>query len=174
MSNNWQYLNPNGVPQSGSPVVGGGGNTLAGYRSMLDARRSAAGPGRTPQAEYPDGYLGNVPNRREDRLLSHVQSRLTQRSYQRGVHKGERIDQSDYYWKAEVYPEAGLEAQAQGRKWSQAGSTPEQRISSARSTEELVSPGDLSLSAARVGLSAPKEVNPIRSSRMSRLLPRWR
>lgn len=170
----WQYLNVNGAPQNGAPAVGAGGNTLAGYRSMLDARRAAAGPGRTPQAEYPDGYLGNVPNRREDRLLSHVQSRLTQRSYQRGVHKGERVDPQDYYWHGEVNPQAGLEAQAVGLKWSQAGSTPEQRISSARSTEELVSPGDLSLTAARVGLSAPKEINPIRSSRMSRLLPRWK
>lgn len=170
----WQYLNVNGVPQSGSPAVGAGGGTLSGYRSMLDARRSAQGPGRTPQAEYPDGYLGNVPNRREDRLLKHVQSRLTNRSYQRGVHKGERVDPKDYYWDPVVHPQAGLEAQAAGLKWSQSGSTPEQRISSARSTEELVSPGDLSKTAAQVGLKAPAEINPVRSARMARLLPRWK
>lgn len=174
MSNDWQYINVNGVPQSGSPTVGGGGGSvLSGFRSILDARRSAAGPGRTPQAEYPDGYLGNVPNRREDRLLGHVQGRLTQRSYQRGVHKGERIDPQDYYWNDIVNPQAGIEAQAQGLKWSQVGSTPEQQINH-MGKNHMLAPQDFSKVADRVGLQAPKQIDPIRQQRMSRLLPSWK
>ena len=95
-----------GVPQPGAPVHGGGGGrTLAGYRDILDARRSVATP-RTPNAEYPDGYLGNVNSRREDRLLQAVQSRLTQRNYQRGVHKGEKLDTSDYFWPDDFNPQS--------------------------------------------------------------------
>lgn len=174
MSNNWQYVNVNGVPQSGSPTVGGGGGSvLSGFRSILDARRSAAGPGRTPQAEYPDGYLGNVPNRREDRLLGAVQSRLTQRSYQRGVHKGERIDPQDYYWNSAVSPEAGIAAQAVGAKWTPAGSLPTEQINH-MGKNHMLAPQDFSKVADSVGLQAPKQIDPVRQQRMSRLLPKWR
>jgi hypothetical protein len=89
-------------------TYGGGGVPVA--RSELDFLR--LGVGRTPQAEYPDGYLGTIRTRRDDRgrasstsdtVLNSLKVRLGQRGYQRGVHRGERIDASDYY-----YPE-GLE-----------------------------------------------------------------
>jgi hypothetical protein len=87
---------------------GGGGTPVA--RSELDFLR--LGVGRAPQAEYPDGYLGTIRSRRDDRgrpsstsdtVMNSLKARVGQRSYQRGVHRGERIDSSDYY-----YPE-GLE-----------------------------------------------------------------
>lgn len=89
-------------------TYGGGGVPIA--RSELDFLRM--GVGRQPQAEYPDGYLGTIRSRRDDRgrpssvsdrVLDGLKVRIGQRSYQRGVHRGERIDASDYY-----YPE-GLE-----------------------------------------------------------------
>lgn len=173
MSNDWQYLNVNGVPQSGSPTVGGGGgNPLSGYRSIIDARRSAATPARTPQAEYPDGYLGNINSRREDRLLQNIQSRLTQRSYQRGVHKGDRIDPSDYYWNGPVNPQAGLQAQAQGLKWTQTGLASEQV--SVLGNNSKLRPEQVGTLAKQVGLKVPAQIDPERSSKMSRLLPRWK
>ena len=43
--------------------------------------------GFAPGAAYPDGYLGTITDRQQDKLLGAVQSRLTDRSYQRGVHK---------------------------------------------------------------------------------------
>jgi hypothetical protein len=89
-------------------TYGGGGVPVA--RSELDFLR--LGVGRAPQAEYPDGYLGTIRTRRDDRgrpnstsekVLNSLKVRIGQRSYQRGIHRGERIDASDYY-----YPE-GLE-----------------------------------------------------------------
>jgi len=54
--------------------------------------------------------------RRDDRLLDATKSRVNQRSYQRGVHKGERIDQSDYYWPKQLTPDRGLRNEKRGLK----------------------------------------------------------
>jgi len=159
MSDNWQYLSPYGDPQP------------AGFTSLLDMRRSAAGAGRTPYADYPDGYLGNISSRREDRLLQHVQTRLTQRSYQRGVHKGDRIDPQDYYWNDVVDPEAGIRAQARGQRWTAQG-TPAEQINH-MGKNHLLSPDQVARTAAQVGVRT-QEIDPLRSAKMSRLLPSWR
>lgn len=171
----WQFLNVNGMNQPGSPAHGGGGgNPLTGYRDILDARRSMA-TGRTPQAEYPDGYLGNVNSRREDRLLKHIQSRLTQRSYQRGVHKGERIDPQDYYWPETLRPTIALEYQAAGMKWRQpptAANAMEQINHLGKN--HLLKPEELNAVARRVNINDQSVMmNPARRERMSRLLPNW-
>lgn len=165
---NWQYLGVNGLPQSGGTTVGGGG----GFRSITDMRRSAAGPGRTPYAEYPDGYLGNVSSRREDRLLKNIQSRLTQRSYQRGVHKGTRIDPQDYYWNDIVNPQSGLEAEARGQKWTAQGTQVEQINHMGKN--HLLSPQQVQQVAGDVGIKTPQQLDPARRQRMQRLLPSWK
>ena len=169
----WQYLSPMGAPQAGAPVHGGGGGkTLAGYRDILDARRSASTP-RTPGAEYPDGYLGTVNSRREDRLLNAVQTRLTQRSYQRGVHKGEKIDNSDYFWPPEFNDMSGLQAQARGEKWTAIGSTPAEQINH-MGKNHLLTPEEMSRTAAQYNVKEILPVDPVRQEKMSRLLPTWR
>jgi len=89
---NWQSLGGNGF--YGYNNQGGQGVPVA--RGELDAIR--IGTGRVPSAEYPDGYLGSIRSRRDDRILDSVKSRLGQKSYQRGVHKGERIEPSMYFW----------------------------------------------------------------------------
>lgn len=98
-TSNW-YVPNEGTSAPGSHTYGGGGTYNAGvvqYRSTLDAKRVANG--QLPYAQYPDGYLGTLSqDRHQDKLLDAVQSRLTERSYQRGVHKGEKIDRSDYFW----------------------------------------------------------------------------
>jgi hypothetical protein len=66
----------------------------------------------TPQSEYPDGYLGTITSRRGDRILDSLKARVNQRSYQRGVHLGERIDPGDYLWPEGVTPLDGIERQA--------------------------------------------------------------
>jgi hypothetical protein len=86
-------------------------------RSVLDARRMMYN--RTPEAEYPDGYLGTIVNRRGDKILDGLKARVNQKSYQRGVHLGERVDPGDYLWPDELTPFDGLKAQAQGKKWNQ-------------------------------------------------------
>ena len=72
------------------------------------------GVGRAPQAEYPDGYLGTIRSRRDDKgkpyaisdtVLDSLKNRQNQRAYQRGVHKGERIDPAQYMWPEDLEPD---------------------------------------------------------------------
>lgn len=96
---------------SGGTTVGGGGSTdVISPRNPLDAARMA--DQFAPGASYPDGYLGTITDRREDRLMGAVQERLTERSYQRGVHVGEKLGAGQYSWTRECNPGAGLQRQA--------------------------------------------------------------
>lgn len=168
-----QYPYNSGGP--GSNYGGGGSVNMVGYRDILDARRSMA-TGRIPQAEYPDGYLGNVNSRREDRLLQGVKSRLTQRSYQRGVHKGERIDPRDYYWTDQVNPEIGLEYENRGLKWTATGSTPAEQLTHMGKVD-FATPQEMANMYRQYGLQVPqpaKTIDPIRAERMARLLPGYK
>lgn len=45
-------------------------------------------------------------------MLDSLKARVNQRSYQRGVHLGERIDPGDYLWPEEMNPLDGVIAQA--------------------------------------------------------------
>lgn len=104
-----------------NPHIMGAGQTppaeMLHFRDPLDARRSMMG-NRMPQAEYPDGYLGTIVSRRNDRMLNSFKNRLTERSYQRGVHKGERIDQGDYFWPDQFNPQTAIRYEARGLKWT--------------------------------------------------------
>jgi hypothetical protein len=100
-------------------TYGGGGVPVA--RSELDTSRM--GVGRQPSAEYPDGYLGTIRSRRDDRgrpsstsdrVLDGMKNRIGQKSYQRGVHLGERIDPSDYYYPSGFEPDRGIKRQMKG------------------------------------------------------------
>src|ERR1700761_7497718 len=94
---NWYVQNfPGGPGQPSAPAYGGGGSDMLTARDPLDAKRMAAG--FAPGASYPDGYLGTITDRREDRDMAVLQSRLTPNSYQRGVHKGDIIPKGDYSW----------------------------------------------------------------------------
>jgi hypothetical protein len=92
-----------------SQIVGSMPNT-PWVRSVMDARRMMVN--RTPNADYPNGYLGTITSRREDRLFDSLKARVNQRSYQRGVHLGERIDPGDYLFPENMGPLAGIERQA--------------------------------------------------------------
>jgi hypothetical protein len=72
---------------------------------------------RTPEAQYPDGFLGTINTRRGDRLLDNLKQRQTNRPYTRGIHKGERIDPTDYEWPVEFNLWSALEAQAEGLRY---------------------------------------------------------
>lgn len=170
----WQYLTPYNIGQPGSNVRANGGAGVGAlhFRDPLDARRAMTGD-RVPQAEYPDGYLGTIQSRREDRLLNSVKGRLTQRSYQRGIHKGERIDPQDYLWDETFNPQTGLEYQARGLKWTQRGSAVE-RLQYLGQTE-FSSEAEKRSFLGRFGVSdTPLEVDPVRQQKLSRLLPKWR
>jgi hypothetical protein len=119
MPNTW-WVNDGGYGiLPGNATVGGGGTPSAAgavqFRSPIDAARAVGG--RLPQAEYPSGYLGNIIDRRTDRLVQAVTERLTSRSYQRGVHKGSNISPKDYFWpEDDPKPDDGLRRQAKSVK----------------------------------------------------------
>ena len=169
----FQYLPPVDQPGSVVRANGGGGTQVVGYRSALDAQRTAA---KTPSAEYPDGYLGTIKSRREDRLLKNLQSRLTQRSYQRGVHKGDKVDPGDYVWPTgNVNPMAGIEAQMRGEKWTQQGNPVEKLAHGGKVA--AVSPQEMLALQQQYGVSdnsRTQTVNPQRRAQMADALPRWR
>lgn len=94
----------------GASVGGGGDPNVITPRSSLDAARMANG--FAPGASYPDGYLGTITNRQQDKLMASLQTRLTERSYQRGVHVGDRLGQDSYRWSREVNTYAGIDRQS--------------------------------------------------------------
>lgn len=163
--------------QPGSPVRanGGAGYQAIGFRDVLDARRAQQGL-QAPSAAYPDGYLGTIQSRREDKLLDNLKNRLTSRSYQRGVHKGERIDPGDYYWPETFSPKTGLEYEARGLKWSAKGSAPVERLAHSGKVD-AVDPQEMASLRAQYNVGQPTAVptiDPIIKERMSRLLPGWK
>ena len=112
---NWQSIGGQGF--SGYNNMGGQGTPVA--RGELDAIR--IGTGRVPTAEYPDGYLGTIRSRRDDRLLDSIKSRVNQKAYQRGVHKGERIEASAYFWSPDFSADMGIKRQMKAKFDPQAG-----------------------------------------------------
>lgn len=109
--NNVMYNPPVGQQGSVTQYGGGGGLPISGFRSILDARLAAA-TGKTPEAQYPDGYLGSVIDRRQDKLLQTVRNNA--RAYTRGVHKGSRIAPTDYFWPDDLNPMTTLEKRKRG------------------------------------------------------------
>jgi hypothetical protein len=153
---NYQWLGAGGL--YGGNIVGHG-TALPSALSELDSQR--LGIGRTPQAEYPDGYLGTIRSRRDDRVLDATKSRVNQRSYQRGVHKGERIDQSDYYWPIQLDPGRGLRNQRKGVR-----TVFEQQLTP---PPKLVNDGK-----ASVPVNEPGRIDLKRKQQLSRLMPTYR
>lgn len=148
-----------------NPVHGGQqygiGTHVVSARDGLDARRM--GQGRVPEAEYPDGYLGTIQSRREDKILDKVKNKLNDRSYQRGVHVGERRDPSVYSWPAEFQPTRGLEAQAAGIRQAPLGSA----------TEQLLYGTTLPDNAKHLVPDNPTLADPRRRQQLGPLRPSW-
>ena len=89
------------------------------FRDTLDEMRS--GFRQTPEATYPDGYLGTLNSRRGDRLMQNLIDRQRNRPYTRGVHKGERIEARDYFWPDEFNPMTGLVLESMGERFAPPG-----------------------------------------------------
>ena len=174
---NWQYLGANGYV--GAYTTTGGGGTPVVPRSDMDYLR--LGIGRTPEAEYPDGYLGTIRSRRDDKgkpysvsdsVLDSLKSRQNKRGYQRGVHKGERVDVSGYFWPEGLEPNRRLKANLYSVSNNNGGinflinkSAPKMNLAPA---PHLVNDGKANVSA-----TVPGEFNPSTSKQFSHLRPRW-
>jgi hypothetical protein len=174
---------PGGTTYGGGGSLGGTAGVIQ-YRSPLDARRAASG--QLPQAEYPDGYLGTIVDRHEDKLLRAVQEKLTERSYQRGVHKGAKIDASDYFWDGKaVTPDAGLRRESRTarktdytisvKRFAPVGN-PVERLAHIGKTTGLTPPEQMAM-AKQYGVSVARNPvvlqDPDRKARMMRMLPNY-
>ena len=153
-STNWMSLGGNGFQSANQ---GGGGIPVA--RDTLDERRM--GLPRTPQAEYPDGYLGSIRSRRDDRLLDSLKARVGQKSYQRGVHKGERVDVSAYLWPPELRPDRGLANIAKGVHTGP--------IVTMTPPPHLVNDGKSNMRS-----DAPGQIDPRKQALLASMRPAWR
>lgn len=163
---NWQSMGGNGF--YGYNNQGGQGIPVA--RSDLDGLR--IGTGRVPSAEYPDGYLGTIRSRRDDKLLDSIKNKVNQKAYQRGVHKGERIEPSMYYWTPDFAADSGIKRQARAKFDPQSGtyriprSAPKSRLAPA---PHLVNDGKANMQS-----DAPAELDARRQNMLSYLKPTWR
>ncbi len=156
-SPNVQYLGAGGLHDTYT-ATGGTGHIPT--RDAMDTMR--LGQGRTPEAEYPDGYLGTIRTRWDDRLVDAVNERENSRPYSRGVHKGERIGVQSYFWPSDFNPQQGIMNQMRGG--------PRQApIGIAVSPVPLVNDGKADISS-----SDPSTFDPIRASALDRLRPSWR
>ena len=154
--NNIQALGVGGLYAT-QTVYGGGGGGIVTAKDTLDWARMGF-PGRTPEAEYPDGYVSTGLNsRRSDRLLSKIGS-MNRRSYTRGVHRGSKVDPGDYIWPENWNPQRGIQAEMAGRQAALAAEAPEPR---------------LSMDARMAPPSPVAPPSPTKSRQLQALLPAW-
>ena len=161
---NWQSIGGNGF--FGYNNQGGAGTPVA--RDTLDSLR--IGIGQVPSAEYPDGYLGTIRSRRDDRLLDSIKSRVNQKSYQRGVHKGERIEPSMYFWPEGMNPMMGIERQM--KSVVDGNVIRSQRF--APQTELAPAPHLVNDGKANTLANEPVQIDQRRQAMLSYLKPAWR
>ena len=170
---NWQYLGGNGF--IGSYTTTGGGGTPVTGRSEMDFARM--GVGKTPAAEYPDGYLGTIRSRRDDKgngtdtVLDSLKQRSNQRAYQRGVHKGERIDPGQYYWPKGLEPDQRLRVRV--KPIDNDGSINLMVPRHAQKLQMAPPPSLVNDGKANVKATDPADVNYARAANLAHLRPNW-
>lgn len=175
---NWQYLGASGY--IGAYTTTGGGGTPVVPRSSMDFARM--GVGRAPQAEYPDGYLGSIRSRRDDKgkpyavsdtVLDSLKNRQNQRAYQRGVHKGERIDPGSYMWPEGLEPDRRVNPKL-FKQVDIDGSLVMMGLRDAPQMELAPAPHLVNDGKADVSANVPAEFNPRTATYFQHLKPRWK
>ena len=166
-SQNWQSLGGGGL--NGYNNQGGAGTPVA--RDTMDSLR--IGVGRIPSAEYPDGYLGTIRSRRDDRLLDSIKNRVNQKAYQRGVHKGERIEPSMYYWPEGVNPMMGIERQMKATLVNNNGAVTYVMPHWAPQTQLAPAPHLVNDGKANTQADGPTTIDARRQAMLAYLRPAW-
>ncbi len=127
---------------------------LSGYRTGVET-------------QFPDGYLGPMEgNRRADKILGHIE-RMNLRQYSRGVHKGERINPTDYLWPNEFNKFTSLQLESKGEKFAPVGTY------SPDLTNDGKMNGAEAIRRAQPG-TEQTPINPERQSRLRHLMPLYR
>ena len=166
-SQNWQSLGGGGM--YGYNNQGGAGTPVA--RDALDTTRM--GTGRIPSAEYPDGYLGTIRSRRDDRLLDSIKNRVNQKAYQRGVHKGERIEPSMYFWPDSINMNSGIQRQMKATLVNDEGAMVFRVPRNAPQSFLAPAPHLVNDGKANTVADAPIEQNARRQAMLAYLRPAW-
>ena len=175
---NWQYLGASGY--IGAYTTTGGGGTPVTPRSQMDFMR--LGVGRAPQAEYPDGYLGSIRTRRDDKgkpyavsdtVLDSLKNRQNQRAYQRGVHKGERIDPAQYIWPQNLSPERSLK-ESNFKLVEVDGAVVFMGKRNAPKMALAPAPHLVNDGKANISSNVPAEFNPRTAQHFTHLKPQWK
>jgi hypothetical protein len=164
---NWQSIGGNGF--NGYNNQSGYGGAVA--RGELDAIR--IGTGRVPQAEYPDGYLGTIRSRRDDRLLDSIKSRVGQKQYQRGVHKGERIEPNAYFWSPEFNAEMGIKRQMRAKTINNNGAIVNMVPRFSPQMQLMPAPHLVNDGKANTVANEPADFNAQRANALAYLKPVW-
>lgn len=154
------WNSPSDPPNAGSLLLLGPAPV---FRNAKDARLASFG--QSPDAQYPDGYLGTITNRRQDKVQNAV-TRMNQRQYSRGVHKGERIDPGDYIWPKTFNLFTALEYEAKGKKFAPTGDQ----------NPHLTNDGKVGPRGIPSGLTRPAKstIDKNRQVRLKALAPAWR
>lgn len=166
-SQNWQSLGTEGL--NGYNNQGGSGTPIA--RSDLDGIRM--GTGRVPSAEYPDGYLGTIRSRRDDKILDSIKNRIGQKAYQRGVHKGERIEGNAYFWSPEFGAEDGIKRQMAAVLDTSNGVRVYRSLRNAPEIALTPAPHLVNDGKANTVADSPGTINVRRARQMNYLKPVW-
>ena len=166
-SQNWQSLGAGGF--NGYNNQGGSGTPVA--RSDLDGIR--IGTGRVPSAEYPDGYLGTIRSRRDDKILDSIKNRVNQKAYQRGVHKGERIEANSYFWSPEFGAQDGIKRQMNAVLDTSNGVTMYRSLRNAPDIRLTPAPHLVNDGKANTVADQPGELNVRRATQLNYLKPVW-
>jgi hypothetical protein len=148
-----------------------GGQGVPVARGELDAIR--IGTGRVPSAEYPDGYLGTIRSRRDDRLLDSIKNRVNQKAYQRGVHKGERIEPSAYFWDRGFNNEMGIKRQMRAKLTDVNGATVYLAKRMGQDLDLVPAPHLVNDGKANTVATAPGTINVQRANQLAYLKPVW-
>jgi len=122
----------------------------------------------------PDGYLGTIRSRRDDRLLDSIKSRIGQKSYQRGVHKGERIEPSMYYWTQDFNADMGIKRQMKAKRVNVNGVMVWQIPRSAPQTYLTPAPHLVNDGKANTVADQPGTINVQRANALNYLKPTYR
>jgi hypothetical protein len=136
-------------------------------RDAMEAARLAWR--HTPEADYPDGYLGTTTARREDRVANAVWS--NKKSYDRGAHKGERLDMSDYLWPDMFNLETGLMMEAAGSKFTSPAYNQEPVV---LTNDGRPGPRDVAGMMGMPNTGVPVMPDPQRIGQLQKMRPTWR
>ena len=121
----------------------------------------------------PDGYLGTIRSRRDDRILDSVKSRLNQKAYQRGVHKGERIEPSQYFWPESFNDNMGLQRQARAKQVLDNGVVTWKTPLFSPLTNMVPAPHLVNDGKSNLVSDSPGTINTLRANQLAYLKPVW-